>query len=427
MAESNRSAIPGATAAGQTLRALKHRNFRLFFVGQLLSLIGTWMQSLAQGWLVWRLSHSEWLLGVVGFAQFSPILLLGLFGGLAADRFNRHRIVITTQSAALVQASVLAALTLTGQIATWEIVVLAAALGTVNAFDMPGRQAFLVQMVGREDLGNAIALNSTIFNGARIVGPALAGIVVGLWGEGACFAINAASFLAVLASLLAMRLERSEPPRPSRGALQSLWEGLSYAFGTPHTRALLLLMAAVSSTALPFTFFLPAIVGGVLRRGPSSLGALLTCFGTGALVGALTMAYRRGLKGLGRLAGLMAMGFGLFLTLFALSANFYLCCAILVGCGFTLMSQMAAVNTCLQSLVPEHLRGRLMSLYTIAFIGISPLGGLLQGRIAAHLGVQPVMASGAILTVLAGLIYLLVSGDVCASEAVSAGETEDLL
>jgi MFS family permease len=405
----------GAVAAGQTLRALRHRNFRLFFAGQLLSLIGTWMQSLAQGWLVWRMSHSEWLLGVVAFAQFSPILFLGLFGGLAADRYNRHRIVLATQTAALVQATLLAALTLAGAITIWEIVALAALLGTINAFDMPGRQSFLVQMVGKEDLGNAIALNSTVFNGARIVGPALAGIVVGLWGEGACFAINAVSFLAVLASLLAMRIERAQPEPPSEGALKSLWGGLAYAFGTPHTRALLLLMTATSLTSLPFTFFLPAIAGGVLKRGPSGLGALLTCFGAGALIGALAMAYRSGLRGLGRIAGLMSMAFGVFLALFALSQNFYLSCGLLVGGGFTLMCQMAAVNTCLQSLVPEHLRGRLMSLYTITFIGLSPLGGLLQGRIADLFGVQEVVAAGALFTVVAGLVYCLTAGEVCAA------------
>ena len=412
----------GATAAGQTLRALRHRNFRLFFFGQLASLIGTWMQSLAQGWLVWRLSHSEWLLGVVGFAQFSPILFFGLFGGIAADRFNRHRIVVATQTAALVQASLLAVLTLTGRITIWEIVALAAALGTINAFDMPGRQSFLVQMVGREDLGNAIALNSSIFNGARILGPALAGLVVGLWGEGACFAINAASFLAVLASLLAMRLEKPQARPPAESALKSLWGGLAYAFGTPPVRSLLILMTATSLTAFPFSFFLPAIAGGVLKRGPSSFGLLLTCSGIGALLGALAMAYRKSLGGLGRFAGLMSMAFGILLSLFALSTNFYLSCSLLAGCGFCMMSQMAAVNTCLQSLVPEHLRGRLMSLYTITFIGISPLGGLLLGRFAAHLGVQRVLAASALVTVAFGLVYWLAAGEACTPENLAGGE-----
>lgn len=302
--------IFGGGVWGRTFRALRQRNFRLFFAGQFLSLIGSWMQSLAQGWLVWRLSHSSYLLGLVGFCQMGPVLLLALLGGVAADRFKRHRLVLTTQTIMLVQAVALSALTLGGWIQIWHVMVLAAVLGSVNAFDMPGRQAFLVQMVGSEDLGNAIALNSTIFNGARIIGPAVAGVVVNLWGEGACFAINAASYLAVLVSLLAMRL----PPQPvhdgGTGAWGHIREGLGYAWDAHHVRALLALMIVIGFCGLPYLSFLPAIAGGVFHTGPHGLGVLMTSVGIGALIAAVFFAHRQGVAGLGRVAPLSASGFG---------------------------------------------------------------------------------------------------------------------
>jgi MFS family permease len=405
MAEGALEGIVGV--AGQTLRALRHRNFRLFFFGQLFSLIGTWMQNTAQGWLVWRLTGSEWMLGLVGFAQLGPVFVLGLFGGLAADRFPRHRIVIATQAAMLAQATALAALTLWGVVTPWEIVALAALLGSINAFDMPGRQSFLVQMVGREDLGNAIALNSSIFNGARVVGPAVAGFVVAYWGEGACFAFNAVSYFAVLASLLLMRIER--PPAAARedSAFQSLREGFAYAFRTAHVRSLLSLVAATSFFGLPFSFFLPAIAGGTFKRGPSGLGVLMACMGLGALAGALFMAHRKGIGSLGRLAGLFSLSFGALLVAFALSGHFALSCALLAACGFCMMAQMASANTCLQSFVPDHLRGRLMSLYVITFVGLAPLGGLLQGRLAGVSSVQSVILAGGLITSAAAAVFLL--------------------
>jgi MFS family permease len=405
MAEGALEGIVGA--AGQTLRALRHRNFRLFFFGQLFSLIGTWMQNTAQGWLMWRLTGSEWMLGLVGFAQLGPVFFLGLFGGLAADRFPRHRIVITTQAAMLVQATSLAALTLSGVVTPWEIVALAALLGTINAFDMPGRQAFLVQMVGREDLGNAIALNSSIFNGARVVGPAVAGFAVAYWGEGACFAFNALSYLAVLASLLLMKIESLPPAAVNRGAMESLREGFAYAFRTPHVRSLLSLVAATSFFGLPFSFFLPAIAGGTFKKGPSGLGELMACLGLGALSGALFMAYRTGTGSLGRLAGLFSLTFGALLVAFSQSRSFALSCALLTACGFCMMAQMAATNTCLQSFVPDPLRGRLMSLYVITFVGLAPLGGLLQGRLAGVSSVQAVVLAGGVITSAAAAVFLL--------------------
>ena len=319
---------PSATGiravAGQTFRALAYRNFRLFFFGQLVSLIGTWMQNLALGWLVWRLAKSAWLLGLVGFAQMAPVLLLGLLGGMAADRLDRFKIVLWTQLLSLVQAIALAWLTFAGNIQIWEILALSAALGVINVFSMTGRQSFIVQMVPKEDLGNAIALNSSTFNAARIVGPALAGIVVGLWGEGTCFAINAFSFLAVILSLLAMRLEKVPSHPESRGAWCQMVEGLSYSWRTPHSRALLSLVMATSLFAVPFSVLLPAIAGGVLKTGAGGFGILMTFSGVGALLGGATMAYKKGIRGLGRMVGIAATCFGGLLAFFGLSNYFWL-------------------------------------------------------------------------------------------------------
>jgi MFS family permease len=397
---------PAFENLSQTLRGLRHRNFRLFFFGQLVSLVGSWMQNLAQGWLVWRLSHSPWLLGVVGFAQFGPILLLGLFGGVAADRFDRHRLVLATQTGLLVQAALLTFLTLGGMVEVWHVVVLAAVQGAVNAFDMPARQSFLVRMVGKEDLGNAIALNSSIFNGARIVGPALAGLVTGLWGEGVCFLLNTLSFGAVLGSLLAMRLAPEGNRRTDSGPWRQIGEGFRYAWTTPHVRALLTLVTATSLFALPYSILLPAVAGGVLHTDARGLGVLMSAAGLGSLAGALAMARRRGLRGLGRMAGIMSLLFGLGLLAFSLSTVFWLSAALLAAVGFFLMSQMAAVNTLLQGLVPDALRGRLISLYVVTFIGMAPLGSLVMGNLAGRLGVQAVLGGGGILTALAGGVFL---------------------
>lgn len=385
---------PAADALWRTVRALRHRNFRLFFFGQLVSLIGSWMQTLAQGWLVWRLSHSSFLLGLVGFCQMGPVLLFGLVGGLAADRFDRHRIVVTTQSAALVQATLMTAVTLAGVVTVNQVLALALALGVINAFDMPGRQAFLVQMVEREDLANAIALNSSIFNGARIVGPALAGFVVRLWGEGTCFAVNAVSYLAVLASLFAMRLPPREAAPPAGSAWARLAEGLRYACRTAHVRNLLVLMSVSGFFGASYLTFLPAYVGGVMHRDADGLGLVMSFAGIGALVGAVVMAQRSSLSGLGVAVPATAAGFGLSVALFALAPGFGAACALITAAAGCMMTQMAATNTLLQALVPDALRGRLMSLYTVTFIGMAPLGSLLLGRLAATLGLREVLAVG---------------------------------
>lgn len=404
--EESSVAEPARGIVFDTFRALRHRNFRLYFFGQLLSLVGSWMQSLAQGWLVWRMTRSPWLLGLLGFFQMAPVLLFGLLGGVAADRFSRRRIVLTTQSAAAIQAVILAALTLAGVITVPQIFALAAILGLVNAFDMPGRQAFLVEMVGKEDLGNAIALNSSVFNGARIVGPALAGLVVQAWGEGICFALNALSFLAVLASLLAMRVDSKPRADGGRGALGGLREGLAYAWGTPHVRSMLILVMVTSLFALSYSALLPALVGGELGKDASGMGIVMSAAGVGALLGALNMARRKGFRGLGRIAGAASSSFGAFLILLALANSLPWATAAMFGLGFCMMSQLAATNTTLQTFVPERLRGRLMSLYTVAFVGMTPLGSLLLGRVSAQFGTPVALAAGGAVTLVAGLAFL---------------------
>lgn len=389
-----------------TFRAVRHRNFRLYVFGQLLSLVGSWMQSLAQGWLVWRMTHSSLLLGLLGFFQMAPVLFFGLLGGVAADRFPRRRIVLITQTAAAIQAVVLAVLTLAGTITVPQIFFLAAVLGLVNAFDMPGRQAFLVEMVGKEDLGNAIALNSSVFNGARIVGPALAGLVVQAWGEGVCFALNALSFVAVLASLLAMRVDSRPRADGGRGALEGLMEGFTYAWGTAHVRSMLLLVMVTSLFALSYSALLPAMVGGVLGKDAAGMGILMSSAGVGALLGALNMARRKGFRGMGRIAGVSASSFGAFLVLLAAARSLPLATAAMFGLGFSMMSQLAATNTTLQTFVPERLRGRLMSLYTVAFVGMTPLGSVILGTIASRFGTPAALATGGAITLVAGLAFL---------------------
>jgi MFS family permease len=392
----------------QTFRALRHRNFRLFYIGQLVSLVGSWMQMLAQGWLVWRLSHSSWILGALGFAQMGPVLFLGLFGGLVADHANRHRLVMITQSLLLLQAAILTVVTLAGVVQVWMVLVLAAFLGVVNAFDMSARQTFLLEMVEREDLSNAIALNSSLFNGARIVGPAVAGFVVGLWGEGVCFGVNAASYLAVLLGLVLMRFPERRPPPPWNSRFfGELKEGFAYAWRAPHVRDLLGLLIATSLLSAPYSIFLPAFAGGILHVGSKGLGIMMTVIGAGALAGALTVGYRKGPKGMGRLAGLSALAFGISVALFALSTNYLLTLGLLLLTGFFMMVEIACVNTLLQTLAPEHLRGRIISFFVVGFIGVTPVGSLITGRAALLFGTPRTLAACGIATALAAIVFLL--------------------
>jgi MFS family permease len=387
------------------LRALRHRNFRLFFGGQLLSLTGTWMQNVAQSWLVYRLTGSSLLLGIVGFAGQIPIFLLSPMGGAVADRHSRHRLIILTQTSAMVLAFVLAALTLTRQVHVWHIMALASLLGCVNAFDIPARQSFFVHMVGKEDLLNAIALNSTMFNAARVMGPAVAGILVASVGEGWCFLINGVSYLAVIAGLLMMRIESGQARAERASVVRELAEGVRFARRTMPVKVLLLLLGLVSVVGTPYTVLMPIFADRILHGGARGLGLLMGATGLGAMAGALTVAARTGVRGLGRLVGWASAGFGASLILFSASRWFWLSWLLLIPVGGCLMVQMACSNTLLQSMVPDHLRGRVMALYSMMFMGVAPFGALGAGAVAARLGAPWTVALGGLACVAASLAY----------------------
>jgi MFS family permease len=379
-------------------RALRHRNFQLFFSGQLISLIGTWMQSVAQSWLVYRLTGSALLLGAVGFASQIPVFLFAPLGGITADRCNRRHIVIGTQVAALLLAFVLAVLTLSGKIQVWHVFVLASLLGVVNAFDIPGRQSFLVDMVGREDLMNAIALNSSMFNGARVIGPAIAGILVAKIGEGWCFFANAVSYIAVIIGLLMMRVQS-----PARALMASpfehMMEGFRFVNRTAPIRALLMLLGLVSLVGMPYVVLMPIFADKILHGGARGLGILMGATGVGALFGALTLAFREGVKGLGRWVALCCAGFGASLLMFSLSHSFWISVILLLPVGYCMMLQMACSNTLIQVMVPDALRGRVMAVYSMMFMGMAPIGALLGGALADRLGAQVTVAVGGVASV----------------------------
>lgn len=385
-------------------RSLGYRNFRLFAGGQLISLIGTWMQSVAQAWLVYRLTESAALLGAIGFASQIPVFLLGPVGGIVADRYNRHRVVVATQAASMLLASILAALTLAGWVAVWHLFVLAALLGVVNAIDIPARQAFLVDMVGRKDLVNAIALNSTMFNGARIVGPAVAGMLVAWVGEAWCFLINAVSYIAVIAGLLMMDVAPRQGRPPEGPALERVVEGFRFVIHHAPVHSLLLLLGVVSAAGAPYVVLMPIFAEDVLHSGASGLGLLMGASGVGAVAGALLLAARVDLSGLGRMVAFAGAGFGMALVAFALSKAFWLSMLALLPVGFCLMLQMGACNTLVQSMTPDHLRGRVMAAYSMMFMGLAPLGSLIAGMLADRLGAPFAVGLGGAVTV-AGAVF----------------------
>jgi MFS family permease len=388
-------------------RALQHRNFQLFFAGQLISLIGTWMQSTAQLWLVYKMTNSAALLGVFGFANQIPILVLASVGGYVGDRYNRHRGVIWTQTAAMILAFVLAALTLTNRIQVWHVVFIAFLVGVVNAFDVPIRQAFLVQMVGKEDLPNAIALNSSIFNGARVVGPAVAGFAIAWIHEGWCFFLNGVSFVAVLAALFAMRLPKNEPKPAEGSALRNFLQGFRFAMSDWPIRSTLLLLSVLSLFGLPYSVLLPVFARDILHSGARGFGFLLSTAGVGAVFGALQFASRSSYKGLARWIAAMSTIFALCLIVFSESRWFWLSAAAMLVAGFSATSQMAATNTTLQNRVPDELRGRVMAVYATMFMGVQPIGALIAGGIAKHLGAPRTLAVCGGVVLMASLAFIL--------------------
>jgi MFS family permease len=380
----------------QMLRALRHRNFQLFFSGQMISLIGTWMDNIAEAWLVYRLTGSSLLLGTVAFAGQIPVFLLAPIGGMVADRWNRQRVVIATQASSMVLAGVLAVLTLSHRVTVWEVVVLAALMGAVNAFDIPARQAFLVDMVGREDLMNAIALNSSMFNGARVIGPSIAGILVASIGEGWCFAANSISYIAVIIGLLLMHVNRAPVEVRRVSPFEHIVEGFRFVWNTGPIRALLLLLGLVSLVAMPYSVLMPIFAAKILHGNARTLGVLMGATGVGALGGALTLASRSGVRGLGRWVAMACGSFGVALILFSLSRWYFLSVVLLVPVGFAMMVQMASSNTLIQAMVPDRLRGRAMAVYSMMFMGMAPMGALLSGWSADHIGAQWTLAIGGV-------------------------------
>jgi MFS family permease len=380
------------------LQSLKHRNYRLFFIGQSISLIGTWMQVIAIGWLVYDLTNSALLLGMVGFFSQIPAFFLAPFAGAFIDRWNRHRILITTQTLSMIQAFILAFLTLTGRINVWHIILLSLSLGLINAFDMPARQAFVVEMVEkRSDLANAIALNSSMVNSARLIGPAVAGILVAIVGEGFCFLINGISFMSVIVALLAMRIKKISRNKYSNNIAQDIKEGFRYAFGFVPIRSILLFLGLVSLIGMPYTVLMPIFAKDILHGGPNFLGFLMASAGIGALIGGIYLASRRTVLGLGRILAAATSVFGLSLIIFSVSKNLWLSLSMMLISGLGMIIHIASVNTILQTITEDDKRGRVMSFFAMAFLGMSPFGSLMAGALANSIGASnTVLISGGI-------------------------------
>lgn len=388
-------------------RALKHRNFQLFIIGQLISLVGTWMQTTAQQWLVYELTGSAALLGLFGFANQVPMLFLAWMGGYVGDRYDRHRGVITTQSISMILAFVLAALTLTHVVNTWHLILIAFLVGVVNAFDVPIRQSFFVHMVGKEDLPNAIALNSSIFNGARVVGPAIAGVAIALVGEGWCFFLNGVSFIAVLIALLMMRIEQVERPHNGESPVQSFIQGFRFAMNDVPIRSALVLLSLLSLFGLQYTVFLPIYARDILHSGARGFGFLMSAAGVGAVLGALQFAARTEYKGLARWIVTTCTACGLALLVFSFATSFWLCAGVLFVVGFAATSQMAATNTIIQQRVPDEMRSRLMAVYATMFMGVMPIGALIAGFVAKHIGAPHTLLIFGSAVLLGCLVFLM--------------------
>lgn len=406
----NKSGEPGSNGAIIRLklifRALRHRNYRIFSAGQSISLTGTWMQQVAMSWLVYRLTNSAFLLGVVGFASQISTFLLAPFAGVVADRHNRRRMLIITQALAMVQALILYLLVISNSIAVWQIIVLSIFLGLVNSFDIPVRQAFTVEMIEKkEDLANAIALNSSLFNAARLLGPSLAGILIASVGEGACFLLNAVSYIAVIISLLMLRIPPREREEGGSDILRELKEGFVYAFSFLPIKYILALLALISLMGVPYQVLMPVFARDIFHGGPKTLGFLMAMSGAGALVGAIYLAGRRHVFGLGRIIAVSAVIFGLGVISFSLSRILWLSLALILVAGFGLMVQMASSNTVLQTIVDEDKRGRIMSFFTMAFMGMAPFGSLLAGSLAGKIGAANTLFMGGICCIIGALVF----------------------
>ncbi len=394
---------PGRPGIG---RALRHRNYKLFFSGQSVSLMGTWITRIATSWLVYRLTNSALLLGLVGFCGQIPTTLLAPFAGVLVDRMSRHRMLVWTQVLSAAQSMALAGLAFSGTITVGWILFLQVVQGIINAFDTPARQAFVVEMIeDRADLPNAIALNSTMVNGSRIIGPSVGGIIIAAFGEAWCFAIDAISYLAVIASLLVMRVRPTEQVARGTSVLEELRDGYRYVSGFAPVRSVLLLLALVSAMGMPYTVLMPAMASTVFRGGPHTLGFLMTASGVGAVAGALFLASRRTVLGLGRVIVIATLSFGAALVVFGLTRAMWLALLVLPFAGAGFMVEMASTNTILQTITEERLRGRVMAFYTLAFLGTAPLGSLLAGVVADRIGAPGTIIIGGFACVAGGVWF----------------------
>jgi MFS family permease len=389
-----------------TLRAFKHYNYRLFFAGQGLSLIGTWMQQVAMAWLVYELTGSATLLGLVSFVSQIPNLVIMPFAGVLVDRFDRRRIILVTQTLSMLQATLLSVLVFTDTIQIWHIFALGLFLGLVNAVDMPARQAFVVKMVSKkEDLGSAIALNSAMFNGARLIGPTLAGLIIAAAGEKACFLVNAASYIAVIASLFAMKLPHEHPNPRKGGVLKDLLEGTKYTMKSVPIRSLLLLISFLSLIAMPYVTIMPVVAKTVLGGDSRTYGFLMGAVGVGALCGAMFLGSRKSYTGLWKLIPIVGTLFGAGLILASFSKTFWLTMALTAITGFGMMVTLASSNTLIQNIVHEDKRGRVMAFYSAAMMGTLPFGNLLMGKVVDAIGAPFTILAGGGLAILAAGVF----------------------
>ncbi len=389
------------------LRALRYRNYQLFFGGQLISLIGTWMQSLAMSWLIYRMTGSAFLLGFIGFTSQISSFFITPVAGVWADHANRRKLVIMTQSLMMLEAFALAALVFTRAIQVWHIIVLSMFLGIVNSFDMPVRQSFTVDMVeNKEDLGNAIALNSMLFNSARFIGPPLAGAFIAAWGEGMCFLANGISYIAVIAALFAMHIPHLAHRTRPENVVESLREGFRYTFSHRPIRLIMLLMALVSFVVYPYAVLMPIFAAEVLHGNAGTLGALLGAIGLGALAGGIFMASKRTIEGTGRRIGAATLVMGTGIVLLSMARSLPLSCVILGFVGFGMMVHTASSNTYIQTIVEDKLRGRVMGFYVLAFVGLTPFGSLYAGWLASHIGTPRTIALAGALCVCGSLAFI---------------------
>ncbi|MGD0278363.1 MAG: MFS transporter [Smithella sp.] len=393
-----------------TFRALQYKNYRLFFIGQGLSLIGTWMQRIATSWLVYRLTNSVVLLGITGFAGQIPTFFLSPFGGIIADRWNRKNILLVTQILALLQALLLAVLVLTNAINVYLIIILNVCLGVINAFDITARQSFVVEMIeDKKDLGNAIALNSSMVNGARLVGPSITGILIAFAGEGVCFLINALSYVVIIVALLAMKIVPREKILKKTNVISDFREGFVYVCKSVPMRSTIVLLALVSLMGVPYQVLMPVFAKQILGGGPHTFGFLMGATGLGALTGAMYLASRKNVHKIWKMIPVSAVVFGIGLITFSLSKNLWISLALLLIVGWGMMVQMASSNTLLQVLVDDDKRGRIMAFYAMAFMGMVPFGSLIAGSLGKIIGVRGTVFLGGVLCIL-GAFYF--SGDI---------------